>query len=120
VASPSFDLQFAPEAGTWALLGDASEYTLGKTRKEIMDVVRAHGTLTPKQVSELSNVDHDLAKKTMQRMFHDGQLTADKGRYSLSAPVPGVPLSLDVDVSGTEGQGGQGSRGDADVEKPAA
>ena len=101
-------LQFSPEAGTWALLGDAAEYTLGKTRKEILDVIRAHGALTPKQVSELSNIEYELAKKTMQRMFGDGQLDAAKGKYSLSAPVPDVPLSLLTGESGTERQEGHG------------
>jgi hypothetical protein len=88
-------LRFAPEAGTWALLGDAAEYTLGETRRELLDAIRAHGSLTPKQATELTSVAYELAKKTMQRMFHDGQLIAEKGRYSLRNPVPGVPLSLD-------------------------
>ena len=103
-------LRFTPEAGTWALLGDAAEYTLGETRKKILDAVRIHGELTPKQASEqLTGVSHDLAKKTMQRMFDDGQLVAKRGRYFLSPPVPGVPESL----WGTEGQEGQGSSGSA-------
>jgi hypothetical protein len=88
-------LRFAPEAGTWALLGDASEYTLGETRKEILDVVRAHGQLTPKQTAELTSVNYENAKKTMQRMFDDGQLDAAGGRYSVRTPVSGVPLSPD-------------------------
>jgi hypothetical protein len=99
-------LRFAPEAGTWELLGDAAEHALGETRKEILDAVRAHGRLTPKQVSDLTSIPYDLAKKTMQRMFRDGQLDADGGRYSDTspkAPVPGVPLSPEDGVSGTRG-----------------
>ena len=98
-------LRFAPEIGSWELLGDASEYALGKTRKEILAAVQAHGELTPKQAAEVTGVSHDLAKKTMQRMFTDGQLVGKSGRYSLSPRVPGVPESL----GGTEGQEGQGS-----------
>jgi hypothetical protein len=88
-------LRFAPEAGSWVLLGDAGEYALAETRKEILELVRGNGSLTPKQVSDLSEISHELAKKTMQRMFNDGQLTASSGRYStpLSPPVPGVPVS---------------------------
>jgi hypothetical protein len=41
-------LRFAPEVGTWALLGDAGEYALGETRKELLDAVRDHGALTLK------------------------------------------------------------------------
>jgi hypothetical protein len=90
-------LQFAPETGMWELLGDAAEYTLGETRKVILETVDAHGPLTPKQVSELTTAGHELAKKTMQRMFWDGQLAADGGRYSIpfQTPVPDVPESPD-------------------------
>jgi hypothetical protein len=99
----------ATETGTWSLLGDAAEYTLGETRKVILETVDAHGALTPKQVSELTTVGHELAKKTMQRMFWDGQLVADGGRYSIpfQTPVLGVPESP------TEGQG---DSGDSDLE----
>jgi hypothetical protein len=93
----------------WELLGDAAEYTLGETRKVILETVDAHGALTPKQVSELTTVGHELAKKTMQRMFFDGQLAADGGKYSipLQTPVPGVPESPD---------GGRRDTGDSDPE----
>jgi hypothetical protein len=76
-------LQFAPETGTWSLLGG------------ILATVDAHGALTPKQISELSAITYENAKKTMQRMFFDGQLAADGGRYSIpfQTPVPDVPES---------------------------
>jgi hypothetical protein len=94
VAEQELALRFAPDAGTWELLGDAAEYGLGKTRKAILEIVTTHGALTPKGVSDLlGDVSHDLAKKTMQRMFSDGQLTAVGGTYSLSPPVPAVPVS---------------------------
>lgn len=109
-------LQFSPEAGTWSLLGDAAEYTLGKTRKKIVDVLHAHGSLKPKQVSELTDIEHELAKKTMQRMFGDGQLNANKGVYSLVLPVPGVPLSPRESDLGTEGREGHTSRGEHELE----
>jgi hypothetical protein len=109
-------LRFAPEAGTWALLGDASEYTLGETRKEILDAVRAHGQLTPKQTAEVTSVNYENAKKTMQRMFDDGQLDAAGGRYSVRTPVPGVPLSPDVrDTHRSEGTGSQAQRDIGDI-----
>lgn len=102
-------LRFTPETGTWSLLGDAAEYALGETRKLILETIDAHGMLTPKQVSELTTVGHELAKKTMQRMFVDGQLAADGGKYSipLQIPVPAVPESPDE---------GQGDTGDSSLE----
>lgn len=83
-------LRFAPEAGTWALLGDASEYTLGETRRELLDAVRAHGSLTPKQAAETTGIDHNLAKLTLWRMAKDGQLDAERGTYSLRTSVTAV------------------------------
>lgn len=103
-------LQFVPETGTWELLGDAAEYTLSETRKVILETIEAHGALTPKQVSELTVIAHELAKKTMQRMFRDGQLAADGGKYSLlQTPVPGVPESPD---GGQRDSGDRGLEGD--------
>jgi AAA domain len=81
-------LEFAPETGTWSLLGNAAEHGLAETRKEILDQVRAHGALTPKQMSELTAIDHNRAKLTMWRMANDGQLTATNGKYSVSPQMP--------------------------------
>jgi hypothetical protein len=99
-------LRFAPETGTWALLGDAAEYGIGETRKELLDAVRAHGTLSPKQASEVTTIDYPLAKVTLWRMAKDGQLQAREGRYSLSPPVTGVTV-----LPGTEGPEGHGLQG---------
>jgi hypothetical protein len=88
-------LRFSPGAGTWALLGDAADYTLGETRRELLEAVKAHGVLTPKQAAEVTEVSHDLARQTMRRMAQDGQLEASEGRYSLRTPVTAVTVSLD-------------------------
>jgi hypothetical protein len=88
VAEQELALRFAPDAGTWALLGDAAEYGLGETRKVILAAVAAHKTLSPKGVADVTNVSYETAKKTMQRMFNDGQLAANKGQYSRPAASP--------------------------------
>jgi hypothetical protein len=85
-------LRFAPDAGTWALLGDAVEYGLGETRKELLDAVRAHASLTPKEASETTGIERNLAKLTLWRMAQDGQLDATKGRYSLRTPETAVTV----------------------------
>lgn len=104
-------LRFAPDTGTWELLGDANEYAVAKTRRQVIEAIRAHGPLTPKKLSDLTGIDHELAKKTMLRMSYDGQLHADKGNYDLpSTPVPGVPLSLNDLASGDTGTRGTGVR----------
>jgi hypothetical protein len=105
-------LQFVPAAGTWALMGDAAEWTIGHTRKELLDAITAHGTLTPKQAAEVTSVNHELAKKTMQRMFTDGQLEAIGGRYSVRTSVHDVPLSPGEALPDSLGDKGTGGTGD--------
>jgi hypothetical protein len=114
VVEQELALRFDTLTGGWELLGDAAEYGLGKTRKEILETVRAHGALTPKQVSELTSIPYETAKKAMQRMFQDGQLQADRGVYTR---VPDVPLSpseghRDSGDTGFEGDEGQRDAGD--------
>jgi hypothetical protein len=100
ISEQELALRFSPEARTWVVLGDAAEYNLGETRRELLEAVRAHGSLSPKQAAEVTAVGYELAKKTLQRMANDGQLEANRGSYSLRTPVtpvtdvPAVPLSL--------------------------
>lgn len=96
-------LRFAADVGTWELLGDAAEYAVGETRRLILEAVRDHGTLSPKDASDITGVTHEAAKKAMQRMFKDGQLAASDGRYTA---VPAVPESPDEHYTGTGGQEG--------------
>ena len=80
-------LRFAANAGTWELLGPAAEHDLHETRKTILETVAAHGRLSPKRLSELTPIDHGLAKMTMWRMANDGQLVAANGFYSCPAAL---------------------------------
>jgi hypothetical protein len=88
-------LRFSPEARTWAILGNAAEYNLGETRRELLEAVRAHGSLTPKQAAEVTGTDYGLVKVTLWRMSKDGQIRADKGRYSLQDGVTAVTVLPD-------------------------
>jgi hypothetical protein len=87
VEEQELGLNFDPLLGTWTLLGDAAEYS-------ILDAVRAHGSLTPKEAADVTGVSHDLARQTMRRMAQDGQLIGKHGRYTLPLPVTPVTPSL--------------------------
>lgn len=111
-------LKFSPLIGSWTLLGSAEEYSMGETRRRVIQLLRMHGPLSPKGLADLSSVPHETAKKTMSRMAADGQLKAEGGRYSLTGAVPPVPLSLpslpflvNDDDEGTQGRGGHGDIG---------
>jgi hypothetical protein len=105
-------LRFDSAIGTWELLGDASEYAMGETRRDLLEAVRAHGSLTPKQAAEVTDTDYSLVKVTLWRMQNDGQLSADKGRYSFSPPV--TPVTVLPGTEGQEGHGLQGYRGNSE------
>jgi len=85
-------LPLALRSGRWTLLdGPADDYELGDTRRRILGAVRDFGPKPPKELAGILALDHELVKKTCRRMADDGQLTVDRGTYSL--PVPLVPLS---------------------------
>ena len=88
-------LRFSSDVGTWALLGDAQEWTLSQTRHSILDAIRTHGPMKPKAVSDLLDIERDTVRQAMSRMARDGQLDADNGVYSIppSTPVTGVTES---------------------------
>jgi hypothetical protein len=90
-------LRFDAPAGTWSLMGDAAEYAIGESRRMILEAVREHGSLTPKQASDVTNLSHDLCRQTMPRMAKDGQLKANRGSYT---PVTPVTTSLVDGISG--------------------
>ena len=97
ISEQELALRFSPEARTWVVLGDAAEYSLGETRRLVVDALRTHGRLTPKKLSEVAEVSYENARQVMRRMANDGQLVGDGGEYSLppQTPVTGVTPSLD-------------------------
>jgi AAA domain len=84
----SFDRQF----GAWQLLdGPAEDYTLGDTRKRLLEHLRGTGGDTPMGASVSLKIPHETAKKTLARMAKDEQIDTDgHGTYY---PLPGEGLS---------------------------
>jgi hypothetical protein len=56
-----------------------------------------HKRLTPKKVSEVTEISYENARQTMRRMAVDRQLVGDGGEYSLppQTPVTAVTPSLE-------------------------
>jgi hypothetical protein len=87
-------MRFAPDLGAWQLLeGPATDYALGETRRRVLHLLRDEGPLRPKQIADLLGADHELIKKTCQRMVDADQLDTDgTGIYFVPvSPVPPVP-----------------------------
>lgn len=106
VEEAEYALDFDPRFGIWQMLdGPASDYSLGDTRRAILDYLRKASTGTPKQIADALGLNYETAKKTCKRMFDDDQLDTDgSGVYFLtSLPVPGVPGVPDTERDGDSG-----------------
>jgi len=101
-------LAFDAHLGTWRLLdGPAAVYELGDTRRKILAALDEVEALTPKALAEKIGENYETVKKTLQRMFSDGQVDTDgQGHY-----FP-VPLSLQSPLSLVEGDGDTGDTRD--------
>jgi hypothetical protein len=105
VEEAEYALHFDPTHGAWSLLdGPADEYEVGETRRRILVHLREHGAATPKVIADALEIEHETAKKTLQRMAHDEQVGTDgSGTY-----YPLSPASL-LSPKGQEGHKGQGT-----------
>jgi hypothetical protein len=106
VEEAEYALDFDPKLGCWQILdGPPSDYSLGDTRKAILDHLRVVTAGTPRQLADLLSLNYETAKKTCKRMFDDDQLDTDgRGTYFLpSMPVPHVPAVPDLLRDGDTG-----------------
>lgn len=84
------NLALSLDQGRWTLLdGSAEDHERGETRRRVLDLLTEQGPMTPKQVADVLDIGHELAKKTCRRMVDDRELTSAKGVYT---PVPAVPV----------------------------
>jgi hypothetical protein len=114
VEEAEYALRFDPAAGAWSLLeGAAGDYELRETRQRILVHLRERGRhAAPKSIAEELGIDHELAKKTCQRMAADGQLGTD-GNGSYYA----VSLVSPEGLQGQEGHTAVELDGFADVDE---
>lgn len=113
VEEAEYALDFDPRLGVWQMLdGPAADYSLGDTRRAILDHLRTTSAGTPKQIAAALDLNYETAKKTCKRMFDDDQLDTDgSGLYFLpSLPVPPVPA-----VPDTQGDGDTGDMRDTPI-----
>lgn len=85
----TYPLEFDADIGTWKLLeGSVDQYTLADTRQRLLDHVKAHQGMAPKQIAEALRLNHDLVKQTLRRMVEGEQLRSDdQGHYFPVTPV---------------------------------
>ncbi len=82
-------LEFDAMTCRWRDLGDPVEAFTSDTRQAIFEAIRA-GHNTPAKIRDFTDIDHELVKKTLQRMARSGDLKKERrGTYT----VPLDPLS---------------------------
>ena len=90
-------LKWDAALGSWATMGEASEYRLSQERAEVLTALRAAGRpLTPKELHDERGLgkSHGTLKHLLWEMSKDGQLRNDSGRYSpADSPAPTAATS---------------------------
>ncbi len=82
-------LEFVKDTCRWRDLGDPVEAFASDTRQAIFTAIKA-GNHTPAKIRDFTDVDHELVKKTLQRMARSGDLRrTGRGEYE----IPSDPLS---------------------------
>lgn len=86
-------LRFDPTLGRWRALGDAGEINRSDARNSILAVLRRSSRpLTPREVADLADVSHEVAKKRLPAMVKDGEaIRVGAGAYSAPDPAPPIP-----------------------------
>jgi hypothetical protein len=94
-------LEFDGLACWWRDLGDPVEAFASDTKAAIFEAIRA-GHNTPAKISDFADLDHELVKKTLQRMARSGDLKKERrGTYAIPLdPLSHVsPCPLGVETS---------------------
>lgn len=107
-------VNFDRETCRWHILGEAAAVHQSDTRKSILELLRASGSITPREVTDqLEGMNYENAKKSLQRMARDGLVERTRRGYHLrdrgdsgdsilngdsrDSPVPVVPDPLSPD-----------------------
>ena len=69
----------------WVLEGDASLFTMPEWKRQILDYLKEHNSVSPMTLSEAVNISIEAAQKNLQRLAKDGTITrVSRGTYQLA------------------------------------
>jgi hypothetical protein len=92
VPEADYALGFDPVTCQWSLLGDAAEYRLTAGRAEVVELLRTHGPMGPKDIADALGAERGNIRVLLHRMKNAGEVLVGGGMYSAppSSPVTGV------------------------------
>jgi hypothetical protein len=77
-------LKWSQQAATWTIMGDAEEYRISQTRRDILRVVEEAGEpVGPTYVADLLDMPANTAQQRMYQMSNSGELkNVARGKYT--------------------------------------
>ena len=70
----------------WVLQGDAELFTMPEWKRQILDYLKEHDTVSPMLLSQAVNISIEAAKKNLQRLLKEGAIARiGHGTYTLSS-----------------------------------
>ena len=70
----------------WVLQGDAEQFTMPDWKRQILDYLKEHDTVSPMLLSQAVNISIEAAKKNLQRLLKEGAIARiGHGTYTLAS-----------------------------------
>lgn len=74
------------ENGLWTILGEADEYTITDQRKIVIDILRTHGPMWPKEIANKTKSNLASTYKLLERMRQSNliiQIGGERSKYTI-------------------------------------
>lgn len=88
-------MRFDRTTGHWTALGEAPEVRRSDSRKAVVAALLAAGRpLSPREVADLTGLEHDNARQILTRMVESGEVErAGAGKYQAASDPPVTPVT---------------------------
>lgn len=84
IGENSFALKFGESPFAWSVLGNGGEVALSTERRELLDLLREEGALSPAQVAAELGKARAGVRMMLRRMVQDGLILKKNGKYQCS------------------------------------
>jgi hypothetical protein len=85
IEEQTFGLKFAAEPFGWSVIGSGDEVRLSEERREVLDLLRAEGPMTPIKIAVALRKNANSVRWLLLKLREEGHLTRDpKGGYCLA------------------------------------
>jgi hypothetical protein len=80
-------MKFHPANGAWEILGEGNEYLLNSQKREIINLLKEKGALSPKEIAEglgkTSDTEYNTLKQYVWKMGKNGELKSVDRKYDV-------------------------------------